>query len=318
MIKKSLFLICVLFTLKSSAQNLVPNFGFEQYDFCPDDINQISYATGWFSFGNSPDYFNSCDITNFTSVPYNLLGYQMAANGAAYCGVITYFSGSPNIREFVGIELTSPLVIGQKYFVSFYASATVTNNPETCYATNKLGVKFSTVSYDAINMPPIDNIAQVYSNSIISDTSNWTRIIGSFIADSTYAYLIIGNFFDDNNTDTSIILNDTNIINWCRAYYYLDEIYVSTDSINGLSERPKENIFIAYPNPAKNEITIKCQSLDYKYICLQNLLGQTIIEKQLSTTEEKIDISFIPSGMYFIKLINNKHDFSIQKIFITN
>ena len=120
----------------------------------------------------------------------------------------------PIFREYIGVKLLTPLVIGVKYYVSF--KACLSDNPSIVYASNKLGALFSTISYsvDSFCLPPCNstllppkNFAQVYSDSIITDTANWTTISGSFIADSVYQYVIIGNHFD--NTHTSVILLDS-------------------------------------------------------------------------------------------------------------
>jgi hypothetical protein len=46
-----------------------------------------------------------------------------------------------------------------------------------------------------------DNQAALYSSTIINDTTNWVNSTGAFIADSSYQYVILGNFFKDNQTD---------------------------------------------------------------------------------------------------------------------
>src|SRR5260221_14559404 len=105
-----------------------------------------------------------------------------------------------------------------------------------------MGVMFSTVPYDIFNPTPMTNNATLYTNSIINDTVNWTMIFGSFIADSAYNYIILGNFFDNNHTDTLMIT--TGFFN--ASYYYLDDICVSTDSL-----------FTATYNWTNNSETIK-------------------------------------------------------------
>jgi OmpA-OmpF porin, OOP family len=81
-----------------NAQNLVPNPSFEQYDTCPDLLNQIQYAIGWNNFGNTPDYYNAC--SQIMNVPNTQGGYQLAYDGNAYCGVYTFAYGGVNYREY--------------------------------------------------------------------------------------------------------------------------------------------------------------------------------------------------------------------------
>ncbi|MDO9187033.1 MAG: hypothetical protein Q7W13_13545 [Bacteroidia bacterium] len=72
--------------------NLVPNPSFEQYSSCPSTECGISLATGWYSAGYTPDYFNGCASWPF-GAPQNAAGYQYPASGNAYALVGTYGGG---------------------------------------------------------------------------------------------------------------------------------------------------------------------------------------------------------------------------------
>lgn len=119
-----LILFCCAFQLAAAQTNLVPNPGFEQYSQCPDEVNdlnpvdQVTKATGWSSYRDTPDYFNTCaptssSTTALVSVPYNGCGYQVPASGNAYCGLSSYVTNTL-YREYLGAQLTSSLTIGQK------------------------------------------------------------------------------------------------------------------------------------------------------------------------------------------------------------
>src|SRR6185503_9492391 len=92
------------------------------------------------------------------------------------------------------------------------------------------------------------NFSHIHCDSIIKDQINWIRVSGSFIADSTYKYLIIGNFYDDAHTDTFDCPD--------YALYYVDMICVSTDSLKcsgvsqGITPTQNMNSVYIYPNPA--------------------------------------------------------------------
>jgi hypothetical protein len=287
-----------------SAQNLVPNPSFEDYTLCPDNQCQIYRTTGWQSFGYTPDYYNACAISNW-SVPQNIAGYQYAATGNAYVGIYTYWP-SNNAREYIGIQLTTPLVKNQKYYVSFKAN--FTKYIFNC-ATSKLGVLFSTVSYaldtncnfSTLLFPP--NHAHIYENSVLTDTANWTLVSGSFVADSSYKYIIIGNFFDNAHTDT--IKYDSNP---CIAYYFIDDIYVGKNP-EGLNEINHSNDIInIYPNPAIDKIEISSGQDAAGSLEIYNLLGEKVYansNNKLQTTN-KIDVSAFPIGVYVVEVRTEK------------
>jgi hypothetical protein len=251
------FTISIFFPLGLISQNLVTNPSFEDYIICPTAADEVNYLTGWSNFGASPDYFNACDngiSGTLVGVPFNFGGFQPATSGNGYCGVLTYVSPvlypyPGGYREYIGQQLSNNLIIGTKYFVSLKANCMNINTlcPSNC-ASNNLGVKFTNEPYNPgiLNIP---NSSQIKTNTIYTDTMNWTKIFGSFIADSAYQYIIIGNFFDYNHTDTLKLDGD----NLCRgAYYYIDDICVSTDSdytINwvwtGIDENEKINHLIS-------------------------------------------------------------------------
>ena len=135
------------------------------------------------------------------------------------------------MREAIGTQLSSNLIIGEKYLVSIKFCLADNINP-TRTACNNLGVKFSTVQYSKLNPIPIDNISQVYSDSIISDTVRWTAVSGSFIADSQYRFISIGNFFDNAHTDTINLMSEFPGV----AYYYVDDVSVIKDTTTSQNE----------------------------------------------------------------------------------
>ena len=127
---KITLLIMISFSHIAFSQiNLIQNPGFEIFSQCPTNADQVNYATGWDNYGESPDYFNSCSFSEF-SVPYNWGGYQPAASGNAYCALVTIDPCCPNIREFIGSQLTAPLSVGTKYFVSFKVCLSIADGIE--------------------------------------------------------------------------------------------------------------------------------------------------------------------------------------------
>ena len=183
--------------------NLVPNPSFEDTIACPHNANQLGNASGWYVSRESPNYFNECAfITDGSSVPYNMAGYQYAHSGTAYCGFAAYSRVGANYREYFTCQLIHPLITGTKYKVSYYLSLA---NSFVNLSCNKIGLLFSTINYNLSNPAPVGNYSQFCTDSIITDTLNWVHIESSFIADSDYVYITVGNFFDDTNTDTIYI-----------------------------------------------------------------------------------------------------------------
>jgi len=308
----------------SFAQNLVPNPSFEEYTNCPVSTNQVYRATGWCININTSDYYNSCATYNsMVGVPNSGQGYQCPATGSAYCGFIAYreLQPHPQYREYFGRALSQQLIIGQKYFISIKLN--LANYVSTC-ACNKVGVKFTNVNYGDTSFYPvtplINNFAHLFSNTIIADTTGWTTIKGTFIADSSYQYILIGNFFDNSHTDTTYISGT-----WCQSYYFVDDVCVSIDSLTCvIPDGPnvcdtgayifgtnliKESIAI-YPNPTKDNIFIEQYQLQSANIKIYNLFGQLLFEKNFIQNKIEIDLSYYPDGVYVIQLMQSGYMFN--------
>src|SRR5437762_2929621 len=112
-------IIFVVISMKATAQNLVPNWSFEDTVGCPIGIGDMTKATGWSSYGNTPDYMNACN-NGQAGVPANFCGYQDARTGNAYGGFVSFTRSAANVREIMGRQLSQPLTIGQQYFVKFF------------------------------------------------------------------------------------------------------------------------------------------------------------------------------------------------------
>ncbi|OFX33447.1 MAG: hypothetical protein A2X08_00045 [Bacteroidetes bacterium GWA2_32_17] len=313
--KKILFESMLFITLNVSGQNLVPNPNFEQYTICPTNWFQISNCIFWDSNRETPDYLHTCSSSNNISPPNCFYGFQYPHSGNAYVGFISYstFGSYTNYREMIGANLLLSLVTNQKYFISFYVNLGGQN--QATIASNKIGIKFSTVQYSYSNPAPINNFAHFYTDSIITDTAKWTKISGSFIADSAYSYIIIGNFFVDSLTDT-ILLSPGN-----TAYYYIDDVCVSTDSLyceNWVDVKEqitnKEEITI-YPNPCINELNVKYYNMlnEQSTLIIIDIFGRIVMQVKTKENEFTFNTGKLAKGLYLVK-VETANKVVLQKV----
>lgn len=304
-----------MFYLTKGQVNLVPNPSFETYTQCPDDWGQIENANGWIDFG-SADYFNACAPTSqtpyFFSVPSNSMGYQYAATGNAYCSFVTYAGGNDS-REFIGTQLSSPLEIGKKYFVSFKINL-AGKNSFSCYANNKIGILFSTSVIDYSTAFSLPNFAHIYTDSIITDTLNWVTISGIFIADSAYQYMMAGNFFSDSLTN-SIMVDSTNTT---FGYYLFDDFFVGLDSPNAVKENSLQNTIQIFSDLANSQLIISFKSNEIQKATakIYNIIGELMDEYSFNNTTT-INTFNYSSGIYILRVEANNQIIN-KKILITH
>lgn len=304
-------------SLVKAQTNLVPNPSFESYTICPNSTAQLNCTGNWLFGQGSTDYFNSCETTNFVSVPSNLHGFQNAYDGNAYIGMYNYDRVVKTYREPAVTALVQSLLIGQKYHVSFKTVLTI-DSFASCCATNKIGALFSTVAFSALNPAPIHNFAHIYTDSIISDTLNWKTVYGSFIADSAYTYITLGNFFDSLNIQVIDYLN--NYQSSTASYYFVDDIKVSTDSMfvtTTKQNKTKQNSILVYPNPCSNGIinianVEKLKQLDLE---IYDSIGQLVF-RYLDLKNLNINVSILNEGLYNIILSENQVQIFRQTLII--
>jgi hypothetical protein len=251
--RSALLLFCILLLApRLRAQNLVPNWSFEEISECPDDLGQIERATGWLTFRGSCDLYNVCGHPDTTGVPVNWMGEQSPATGQAFAGIVTFSDddGWPfYVREYFGIHLSTSLQAGVTYTASFKVSATLSQGSQRMmFASDRMGLLFSTTYFFQADLDPVPGYAHVYSDSVVEDTLGWTVISGSFVADSAYQCVVVGNFFTDEETAWTLL--DPGGV-WNYAYYYVDDVCVSPDPLycsllNGLHDTDVEPFRVWY------------------------------------------------------------------------
>lgn len=218
------------------AQNLVPNPSFEcGNDICDADESAIhfdEYACEWSCpTAGTTDIFSmlisnkGCYSATFNHY-YLPLGSQLPRTGNRYAGIYTYEGGPSNsltsYREYLQVKLKEPLIPGEYYCAEMYVSAADIFN----YSCNDIGMFFSKNQigiYDKIDT--LSYSPQIVASDIIKDTVNWVRISGTFEAQTSAKYLIIGNFKSD--VDTNVLLkSNAGDSFYNHAYYFIDDVSV--------------------------------------------------------------------------------------------
>lgn len=82
-----------------------------------------------------------------------------------------------------------------------------------------------------------------------------------------------------------------------------------TNEVNTDVPENLETVFSIYPNPAKDWLTINLLSSENfsNSICVYDLFGNKIIEKNPYNKSQKLEISKLKPGIYFIKVRNDNH-----------
>ena len=224
--KAILFTIILLICSSTFAQsNLVPNYSFENYIFCPNKMNAFPPPPWYIPTNNNGEYCNACDTSGYLGVPAGIIkgvpNFQYARTGVAYI-YLDYRNGPT--RTYIQLKLFDSLKAGHYYYAEHFVNVP---NPMK-YACNNIGMLFTNKAiYADTNIsyaPVIPANPQVvnFNNPIIADTLNWIKVSGVFKAQGGEQYLTLGNFKD--NAHTNILQIQSN--GYGGAGYYIDDVSV--------------------------------------------------------------------------------------------
>lgn len=226
--------------LASGQINLVRNPSFEDTISCPTVWGNIApFLKYWHNpTASSPDYYNVC-ATYFSgcSIPF-ALGYQYPRTGNGYCGLSPFETPNPNAREYIQGELIDTLHAGKRYCVSFYVS--LANSARYSIANMEAYFSEDLISIGTLNNLPFTPQISNPPSIQLTDTLNWMKISGEFMAIGNERYITIGNYNEDSTTDTSLFnpsfLGTTN-----QSYYYIEDVSVVCCDC----EQDNSDIFVA-------------------------------------------------------------------------
>lgn len=230
---------------------MVLNHSFENYSKLPD-INLASpidsFSINWKSpigHTGTSDYYHTLAPSNYplwwsgSWIPHNSLGVQDTCDGNAYTGIIVYSKqpgADQSYREYLVGELIDTLVAGQCYKIAFkYSMADRLSHN----AISNFGILFTdsiprhintTNTYEVLNYTP-----QIEVNQVMKNDTEWVKIERFFIAKGGEKFISLGNFNDNENTDTFFIQPSQLSFGIRYSYYYLDDIVVEKSDLSNLN-----------------------------------------------------------------------------------
>jgi len=308
------FLLLLLLPFFANSQNLVPNPSFEDFVNCPQSTGELhQQVVDWISWSLTPDYFQVCnnDGLGTAGVPNNAIGSQNPISGDAYASLLSYNHIFDNEREYMACSLTASLEIGENYYIMFYASFYDGGSyAYTRCATNKMGVKL-------FKDPPLytpqvsdnpytpENTADIEYNEMFLESDSWVLVDGWIQPDQEFNWMAIGNFYDDDHTDT-LKLGDPDK---CLAIYYIENVCIAKNAsdcdylkqpqdINSVEDGNFSTIQV-FPNPSIGMFQVSLSSIP-KEVEVYNAIGQSIFISNQLSTNLVIDGTQWAMGLYIL------------------
>lgn len=283
----------------------------------------------WTSLYGSSDYFHTCSDPMYRGVPTNFQGFQPALTGLAYAGQYTWaFSAG---REF----LTAPLLDTLEADRCYKLSAWINLADEGCGA-DQYGILLTPdIPTQFLGAFPQVN----WSGDIITDTVEWTNVLGYFTAVGNEQYITLGNFRDNSQTG----VDPTCFGPPAFSYYYVDDVLVEEIAVQQVDVDLGGSVtvcdsFIIDPGGDPDIVytwstghqghtltvyTTGIYSVTASYACTQaegeievTILGSVVVDlgaDQILCAGEEIDISLDPdAGSYLWQDGSTDSDYTIS------
>jgi len=249
--------------------------------------------------GSSTVTVNAMDGT----APYTGTGIFTASAGS-YAYTVTDANGcsastNGTITEPAAITgMQSPSIcVGENYQVGTSTYTTVGTYTDILTAAN--GCDSTVTTNLTVNPLPSLSVAAADTNVCISSSAvslialplggTWT---GAGIVGSTFSPSVAG-------AGTHIITYTYTDINACAN---TAQITMVVDLCTGINVVSNIASLTVYPNPTNSTLTINTKAI-YSSIQIVNTLGQLVFTREKSTS---LNVSSLPSGIYFIQLVDNK------------
>ncbi|CAN5222210.1 hypothetical protein BH09BAC5_BH09BAC5_28760 [soil metagenome] len=225
-----------------------------------------------FGFGNA----SQIDIMNGTC------SFGLAEDGNTFIGLGVPGPGS---ADAIALELSSPLLIGGTYQLSFYQKL------EASYVGSALLVGYSSDSsiigtlIDSVPMPT--STSWVQSSLVFSPTS-----AGKFVT-----FQMKANYYSWNHFD-----------------------HVTLSDISGVKERTNATLDVeVFPNPTTAILQVELNNIQQGKVIFEitDLTGRIVLQKEMNSNQENIstdfDIHNLSNGMYLLNVKTGTQIYS-QKI----
>lgn len=204
-----------------------------------------------------------------------------------WCLGISASNNLVNDADAIALQLTSNLIIGQSYQLSFYVYGNTTLMPAITVSTVKIGISNSNTSFGNL----------IYT---ATPTANiWKNFTFSFVATQNSNYLTVSNSIGNpswNQIDNFKLINSLNVINHKLA------------------------IFNIYPNPFSDYANIDFSTiLENSTILIYNCLGIEVQQiKNLSGKNAILNRNNLPEGLYLLQITHNNQIVGNSKLLISN
>jgi len=274
-------------------------------------VNSGSMCAGG-SFTISPGGANTFTIQGGSNVVSLLANASYTVKGTSLAGCVSASSAISNITVQATpiVTANSGSICSGSSFTIYPAGANIytiqggsnvvtpiSSASYTITGKNTAGCVSSATAIVTVN--PLPTLGLSTSNTLICEGESATLTANgastyTFNTGGTAATIVISpsvtSTYTLSGTDANGCANSTTITQSISICAGVTANAASDDGI------------VIYPNPTKGSVTVQSSSLVQKKIEVYNAMGQTIISTALQSSHCELNLSALPTGIYFVKI----------------
>ncbi len=149
-------------------------------------------------------------------------------------------------------------------------------------------------------------------NGFCDNVTCYVQVGNSWYVSDGYAPSTPGVFYalfdGDNAASNSSAWIQLNVLDTVNTYNKLVTFVATKGTNNVVNVSRSEDDVVLFPNPARNNlnIVINNNSMGVKSVAVYNLIGKAVSHYRINGNNAKLELTEIPSGIYFVRLMNSK------------
>ena len=261
----------------------------------------------------SQEFCDSATVADIAEPGLNW--YDVATNGTVLTASTSLMTGIYYVSQTINTCESPRTLVSVTITPSTTNATTATSCDSYVWAVN--GTTYNTSgNYTSVNGCHTETL-DLTINSSATPTGSSTQVInGGIAADATIEDIVV------NPTTVIWYASSSDALAGINALPAGTQLvdgteYFAVNYENGCSSTPfavtisvvlgnddfDSVNFSVYPNPTSDVVTLK-YSNEISEVSVINLLGQTLLNKKLNTTEAIIDLSNLPSATYIVKVVS--------------
>ncbi|HIP49436.1 MAG TPA: DUF4465 domain-containing protein [Lutibacter sp.] len=254
----------------------------------------VNYTdTGAYDYWSSFAYTNQTDLTTASYTNYS--AYSATGGGANSSSnyVIAYLYGPDAITFDNEVSITS-VDLTNAVWTYHYMNGSDGSGTGTYVANDYFKITITGMLNNGTLTTPLEFFLADFTNGNTTIINEWATV------DLSSFGTIVGLQFQLEASD-----------NYTPYYFCMDNIVYS--DVASTNDSVFENSISMFPNPATN--FVKVTNIENATIAINDINGKVIFSKEQCLETENINLQQLNSGVYFVKIKNNKN-IAVKKLFI--